>query len=391
MAITEFIPDFVPGAKIKVIGVGWAGWNALNRMVKERLSGVEFIAVNTDAQALAVSLADKKINIGINVTKWLGAGANPEIGRKAAEETIEEIKRELMDADMVFITAGMGGGTGTGAASVIAQTAREMGILTVGVVTKPFSFEHKARFNNAMDGLNRLKDAVDTLIVIPNDKIFNIVDKKTSFNQAFLLIDKILMLGVQGIADLITKPGLINIDFADIKKIISNSGNALLGIGYWEWENRAVEAARKAIENPLLESRLTGAKRVIFSVTGGSDLTPVEVQEASRIVEEILDDDAEMIWGMSIDDDYGDEVKITVIATWFIGEEQDWPVKWTSRDILWRKVWPTSSGGDSFINRAMRSTGVQSKEDSEIPKSQQASTNSDSELPSFMRRNVNRP
>jgi cell division protein FtsZ len=387
MAITEFIPDFVPGAKIKVIGVGGAGNNALNRMVKEHLTGVEFIAVNTDAQALSVSLADKKIHIGMNVTRGLGAGANPEIGRKAAEESIDEIKKFLMDADMIFITAGMGGGTGTGAASVIAQTAREMGILTVGVVTKPFSFEHKARFNNAMDGLARLKDAVDTLIVIPNDKIFNIVDKKTSFNQAFLLIDKILMLGVQGIADLITKPGLINIDFADIKKIISNSGNALLGIGYGEGENRAVEAARKAIENPLLEARLTGAKRVIFSVTGGSDLTPVEVQEASRIVEEILDEDAEMIWGMSIDDDYGDEVKITVIATGFVGEEQDGPVKGSSRDILGRKVGGgMSQGGDSFINRALRSSGAQPRnEEPEAVKS-----NPDSELPSFMRRSVGR-
>lgn len=386
MAITEFTPDFVPGAKIKVIGVGWAGNNALNRMVKEHLTGVEFIAVNTDAQALAVSLADKKINIGINVTKGLWAGANPEIGRKAAEESIDDIKHFLMDADMVFITAGMGGGTGTGAASVIAQTAKEMGILTVGVVTKPFSFEHKARFNNAMDGLTRLKDAVDTLIVIPNDKIFNIVDKKTSFNQAFLLIDKILMLGVQGIADLITKPGLINIDFADIKKIISNSGNALLGIGYGEGENRAVEAARKAIENPLLEARLTGAKRVIFSVTGGSDLTPVEVQEASRIVEEILDEDAEMIWGMSIDDDYGDEVKITVIATGFVGEEQEGPMKWSSRDILGRKVGGTSQWGDSFINRALRSSGIQAN--NEVSEAVSTKSNSENELPSFMRRSV---
>lgn len=283
----------------------------------EGLDGVEFIAVNTDAQALAKSLAHKKINIGLNLTKGLGAGANPDIGRKSAEESVQEVKDVLDDADMIFITAGMGGGTGTGAAPVIAQIAKEMGILTVGVVTKPFSFEGKRRFQQAVEGLEKMKQTVDTLIVIPNDRIFNIIDKKTTFKQAFSMIDKILYLGVQGIADLIVKPGDINIDFADIKMIMSGSGTALLGIGYGTGENRAVDAARRAIDNPLLESSLEGAKNIIFAVTGGDDLTPIEVQEASRVVEDIADPEAMIVWGMTFDASYEGEVKVTIIATGF--------------------------------------------------------------------------
>lgn len=357
MAIQEFIPDFVPGARIKVFGVGWGWCNTITRMVQDRLEWVEFVAVNTDAQALANSPAGQKLHIGVNVTRGLGAWANPEIGRKAAEESVDDIKRMLAGTDMLFITAGMGGGTGTGAAPVIGEIAKEMGILTVGVVTKPFSFEWNSRFQNAIEGIEKLKSAVDTLIVIPNDKIFNIVDKKTTFNQAFLMIDKILRLGVQGITDLIIKPGLINIDFADVKVILNNSGNALLGIGYGEWENRAVEAARKAIDNPLMENRLTGAKNIIFAVTGGNSVTPMEVREAASIVEEIADPDARIIWGMTIDEDYGDdEIKITIVATGFHGEMNDTLSKAPNRDRTGRKV---KSGGEDFVGRLMKDEWVQ--------------------------------
>ena len=315
--VQEFVPNFTPGARIKVIGVwGW-GNNTVQRMMEEGLDGVDFIVVNTDAQALAQSMAPKKVNIGLNLTKWLGAWANPEIGRKAAEESIDEIKSFLMDADMVFITAGMWGGTGTGAAPVIAQMAKEMGILSVWVVTKPFSFEWKRRFQSAVEGMERMKAAVDTLIVIPNDKIFNIIDKKTTFKQAFSMIDKILYLGVQGISDLIIRPGDINIDFADIRMVMSGAGTALLGIWYGEGETRAVDAARRAVDNPLLESSLEWAKNIIFAVTGGDDLTPMEVQDASRVVEEIADQDAMIVWGMTFDESYHGEVKVTIVATWF--------------------------------------------------------------------------
>lgn len=356
MAITEFTPDFVPGARIKVFGVWWAGCNTITRMVVDKLEWVEFVAVNTDAQALANNPAHTKLHIGINVTRWLGAGANPEVGRKAAEESAEEIKKQLVGSDMVFITAWMGGGTGTWWAPVIAQIAREMGILTVGVVTKPFSFEGKSRFQNASEWFEKMKASCDTLIAIPNDKIFNIVDKKTTFNQAFLTIDKILRLGVQGITDLIIKPGLINIDFADVKVILSNSGNALLWIWYGEGENRAVEAARKAIDNHLMENRLTGAKNIIFAVTGGNSVTPMEVREAASIVEEIADPDARIIWWMTIDEDYGDdEIKITIIATWFIWEAVDSVAKTPARDRSWRKI---KTWGEDFVGRLIKDEQV---------------------------------
>ncbi len=356
MAIQEFTPDFVPGARIKVFGVGGGGCNSITRMVQDKLEGVEFVAVNTDAQALTNNPANQKLHIGVNITRGLGAGANPDNGRKAAEESAEDIKRMLNGTDMLFITAGMGGGTGTGAAPVIGEVAKEMGILTVAVVTMPFSFEWNSRYQNALEGINKLKESVDTLIVIPNDKIFNIVDKKTTFNQAFLMIDQILRLGVQGITDLIIKPGLINIDFADVKVILSNSGNALLGIGYGEGENRAVEAARKAIDNPLMENRLTGAKNIIFAVTGGNSVTPMEVREAASIVEEIAWADSRIIWGMTLDEDYGDdEIKITIIATGFEGEAHEGPSKSPTRDWTGRKV--KSGGGENFVGRMLKEEG----------------------------------
>ena len=375
MAIQEFTPDFIPGARIKVIGVGGAGCNTINRMIQEGLEGVEFIAVNTDAQALENNLAPTKINIGLNLTRGLGAGANPEVGRKAAEENLDEIKRHLEDTDMVFITAGMGGGTGTGAAPVIAQLAKEMGILTVGVVTKPFSFEGKRRLENAIEGLQKLKESVDTLIVIPNDRIFNIIDKKTTFKQAFQMIDRILHLGVQGISDLIIKPGLINIDFADISVIMKDSGTALLGIGYGEGENRTVEATRQAIENPLLEAKLEGAKNIIFAVTGGEDLTPTEVQEAASIIENIAAEDANIIWWMSIDDNYDGDVKVTIIATGFPELTQTEIIKGSSSKNNPFRTSSTASKGNDFVTKALNTPKPAAEQPVENP-----------DVPAFLRR-----
>jgi cell division protein FtsZ len=377
MAITEFNPDFIAGAKIVVIGVGWAGNNAVNRMISEWMSGVHFIAANTDAQDLSKSLAPTKMNIWLNITKWLGAGADPDIGRKAAEESTEQIKEILYGTDMVFVTCGLGWGTGTWAAPVIATMAKEMGILTIGVVTKPFSFEGKKRFQNCEEGLKKMKDAVDTLIVIPNDKIFSIVDKKTTFKQAFTMIDKILFLGVQGISDLIIKPGDINIDFADIRAVMKDSGNALLGIGYGAGEKRAVDAARRAIENPLLEQNLDGAKSVIFAVTGGPDLTPIEVQEAASIIEQLCDPDVNLVWGMTLDESYDDEVKVTVIATGFHEYEENTSLKRPQRDELGRRT-----QSSSFISRAMDSA-LTPKEPTQPTQPEE-----DYETPAFMKKRI---
>ena len=354
MTIQEItLPPITPGAKIKVVGIGWGGNKALNRIIQQWLEGVEFIAVNTDAQDLAANLSTSKVNIWMNITKWLWAWANPEIWRKSAEESENEIKQALGDADMAFITAWMWWGTGTWAAPVIAGIAKSMGILTIGIVTKPFSFEWKKREENAVDGLAKMKENVDTLIVIPNDKIFNISDRKTTFKQAFEMIDKVLYLGIQWISDLITKPWDINIDFADIKEIMLNSGNALLGIGYGAGEKRAVDAARKAIENPLLETNLDGAKKVIFAVSGGSDLSPYEVQEAADVVQKILDPEANMIWWMSFDDSFEDEVKVTIIATWF-NEQASSKRRVIKTDTLWR---PIRNEGSDFVSRVVNNWG----------------------------------
>ena len=356
MTIQEItLPPITPGAKIKVVGIGWGGNKALNRIIQQGLDGVEFIAVNTDAQDLAANLSNSKVNIWMNITKWLWAWANPEIWRKSAEESENEIKQALGDADMAFITAWMWWGTGTGAAPVIAGIAKSMGILTIGIVTKPFSFEWKKREENANEWLAKMKENVDTLIVIPNDKIFNISDRKTTFKQAFEMIDKVLYLGIQWISDLITKPWDINIDFADIKEIMLNSGNALLGIGYGAGEKRAVDAARKAIENPLLETNLDGAKKVIFAVSGGSDLSPYEVQEAADVVQKILDPEANMIWGMSFDDSFEDEVKVTIIATWF-NDQPSWPIH---KKVLTNTRWDPirQRQPEDFVSRAVNNWG----------------------------------
>ena len=382
MVINEIMPEFIPGAKIKVFGVGGCGNKALNRMIQEGLTGVEFVAVNTDAQDLATNLAQQKVNIGLNITKGLGAGANPEIWRKSAEEDEMNLKSVMQDTDMVFITAGMGGGTGTGAAPVVASIAKSMGILTVGIGTKPFSFEGKNRSINAEEGLKKMKEVVDTLIVIPNDKIYTLVDKKTTFKQAFTMIDKVLYLGVQGISDLITKPGDINIDFADIREVMLNSGNALLGIGYGAGEKRAVDAARKAIENPLLETNLDGAKKVIFAVSGGMDLTPIEVQEAAAIVEEILDDDVNMIWGMSFDESFEDEVKVTIIATGFEEQSKEPILKPVQRNFLGQKIETPKRESENYITRGLRNT--ETKPEPETVKEPEE----DTEVPAFLRRQM---
>lgn len=310
-------------ATIKVMGVGGGGTNAVNRMVGSGLKGVEFWAVNTDLQALSVSLADHKLQIGAKLTKGLGAGSNPEVGQKAAEESREDIKLALADADMVFLTAGMGGGTGTGASPIIAEIAREMGALTVGVVTKPFRFEGPVRISQAESGVVLLREKVDALIVIPNDKLLQVVEKRTSIIEAFKIADDVLRHGVKGISDLITVPGLINLDFADIRTIMYDAGSAMMGIGKASGENRAVEAAEAAISSPLLEETITGAKGVVFNVTGGSDLTLYEVNDAAEVIFNAVDPEANIIFGAVIDERMQGDVEITVIATGFKHVEKE--------------------------------------------------------------------
>nr|WP_263328088.1 cell division protein FtsZ [Neobacillus sp. Marseille-Q6967] len=313
----EFDTNLDSLATIKVIGVGGGGNNAVNRMIEHGVQGVEFIAVNTDAQALNLSKAEVKMQIGAKLTRGLGAGANPEVGKKAAEESKEQLEDALRGADMVFVTAGMGGGTGTGAAPVIAQIARDLGALTVGVVTRPFTFEGKKRSNQASGGIGSMKEAVDTLIVIPNDRLLEIVDKSTPMLEAFREADNVLRQGVQGISDLIATPGLINLDFADVKTIMSNKGSALMGIGVASGENRATEAAKKAINSPLLETSIDGAQGVLMNITGGSNLSLYEVQEAADIVATATDQEVNMIFGSVINESLKDEIIVTVIATGF--------------------------------------------------------------------------
>ncbi|WP_425807065.1 cell division protein FtsZ [Desulfitobacterium sp. Sab5] len=313
----EFDIDFDQFAGIKVIGVGGGGNNAVNRMITAGLKGVDFVSVNTDAQALNLARAAEKVQIGSKLTKGLGAGANPEIGAKAAEESREDLVETLKGVDMVFVTAGMGGGTGTGAAPVVAEVAKELGALTVGVVTRPFTFEGRKRAMQAEKGIAELKGKVDTLITIPNDRLLQVVDKNTTMTEAFRIADDVLRQGVQGISDLIAVPGLINLDFADVKTIMRNTGSALMGIGQATGENRAIDAARKAISSPLLETSIEGAKGVLLNITGGTNLTLFEVNEASAIIEEAADPEANIIFGAVIDESMKEEVRVTVIATGF--------------------------------------------------------------------------
>ncbi|MFA5841999.1 MAG: cell division protein FtsZ [Candidatus Paceibacterota bacterium] len=311
-------PEIEAFARIKVIGVGGSGNNALNHMISSKVTGVEFIAVNTDTQDLHHSLAKKKIHVGKNLTKGLGAGMNPEIGKKAAEETKEEIQDVLKGADMVFIACGMGGGTGTGAAPIVARIAREQGVLTVGVVTKPFFFEGSQRMKIAEKGLEELEKEVDALIVIPNDRLLSIVSKDTSVKSAFAMCDEILRQAVEGISDLITTPGIVNVDFADIRAVMSDAGSALMGIGQASGDKRAENAAHGAINSPLLDIAIDGAKGVLFAIAGGDDLSMSEVQEAAKIITESIDKDAKVIFGAIKDDRLKKgEIKITVIATGF--------------------------------------------------------------------------
>ena len=316
----------VLGAQIKVVGCGGAGSNAINRMVEYALRGVDFVAVNTDKQALSQSQADQKIQIGEKLTKGLGAGAIPMIGHNAAEESREDIAKVLKGSDLVFITAGMGGGTGTGAAPVIAQIAHELGILTIGVVTKPFLFEGKQRMLNAEKGIMELKTQVDTLVVIPNDRLLQIVGKNTSLPDAFRMADDVLRQGIQGISDLIAVPSLINLDFADVKTIMESRGMAHMGIGMGKGENRMLEAAKQAIQSPLLETTIEGATAVLINITGGTSIGILEVNEAASLIAQAADPEANIIFGAGIDESFDDEVRITVIATGFEGGGPDYEV-----------------------------------------------------------------
>lgn len=362
----DFDVDVQEFAQIKVIGCGGGGNNAINRMIQEGLKNVEFIAINTDKQALALSQASQKIQIGDKLTKGLGAGANPEIGQKAAEESKEEISQSIKGADMVFITAGMGGGTGTGAAPVVAEIAKSMGILTVGVVTKPFPFEGRKRMINAELGIKNLKERVDTLVTIPNERLLAMVDKKTTLMQSFKLADDVLRQGVQGISDLITIPGLVNLDFADVRTVMLDKGLAHMGVGSGTGDNRAEEAAKQAISSPLLETSIVGATGVLLNVTGGSDLGLLEINEAAEIVQEAADPDANIIFGAVLDENLKDEIRITVIATGF------------ENDII-KKSRPEISENIE-----------EKKHDSNDTESEAATTieydSSDLEIPAFLRR-----
>lgn len=311
-------PEIETFARIKVVGVGGSGGNAINHMINQKAKGVDFIAMNADAQDLHQSLAPKKIHIGKNLTRGLGAGMNPDIGRKAAEETIEEIQGVLKGSDMVFIACGLGGGTGSGAAPIVAKTAKDQGALTVGVITKPFTFEGAQRNRIAADALEALRKEVDAIIVVPNDRLLSIIDKNTSASSAFSMCDEILRQAVEGISDLITTPGIINVDFADIKAVMQNAGPALMGIGYAIGEKRAEEAARNAINSPLLDVSIQGAHGVLFAIAGGEDMTMFEIQEAAKIITESIDKEAKVIFGAIRDDKLKKgEIKITVIASGF--------------------------------------------------------------------------
>jgi cell division protein FtsZ len=318
----EIKPEIETFAKIKVVGVGGSGNAAIQRMIQNQIKGVEFIAVNTDAQALHHNDAGTKLHIGKTLTRGLGAGMDPSVGKAAAEESIDEITEVVKGSDMVFVTCGLGGGTGTGAGPVIAQAAKDAGALTVAVVTKPFDFEGAQRKAIAQSGLEELQEKVDTMIVIPNDRLFQVIDKKTTLLEAFSIVDEVLFHGVQSISELITVPGLVNVDFADVRAIMRDAGSALMGMGRATGEDRAVQAAKQAVDSPLLELSINGAKGILFNVTGGEDLGMVEIDEAAKVITESVDPNAKVIFGAVIDPDMGDELKVTVIATGFEGSNR---------------------------------------------------------------------
>jgi len=368
-------------AKIRVLGIGGGGGNALNSMISlSQIQGVDFVAVNTDSQALLANAAATKFQIGENITRGLGSGGDPEMGREAAEESREKLRSLLEGSDMVFLAAGMGGGTGTGAAPIIAEVAKEVGALTIGVVTKPFSFEGTRRMVQAEDGIDNMKDKVDTLIVIPNQRILDVVDKKLSLLEAFKVADSVLSQGVQGISDMITMPGLINVDFADVKSIMMNAGSALMGIGNGVGENRAQTAARAAIASPLLEISMEGARGVLFNIIGGLDLTMSEVDEAAKIISAAADPDANIIFGAAIDESMKDQMKITVIATGFDSNKQK--LKEFVSPFDKPLVSQSSAGASPFSNPSPVATGDQTA--NEMPQKEEDDEDV-FEIPAFLR------
>lgn len=378
----EVRPDIAPNAIIKVIGVGGGGSNAVSRMISGKVGGVEFIAVNTDAQALFHSPAAQKVNIGRGTTRGLGAGANPDIGLQSAKESAEELKKVIEGADLVFITAGLGGGTGSGAAPYIAELARSLGVLTVGVVTKPFSFEGLRRRKQADEALEALRGKVDTLITIPNDRILSLIDKTTPLTEAFQIVDEILRHGIEGIASLITIHGLVNVDFADVRSVMQDAGSALMGIGYGTGDSRASEAARAAIDSPLLELSISGAKGILFNITGGNDMSMFEVDEAARIITEAADPEANIIFGAVIDDAYTGQVKCTVIATGF-DEKKDSPMAQGQTPVL--KSLPSfKKSAPSDLTRS----GAERTDDAVIKLSASQLNEEELEVPTFMRKKI---
>ncbi|WP_031548434.1 cell division protein FtsZ [Salinicoccus luteus] len=361
----EFEQGFNHMATLKVVGVGGGGNNAVNRMIDDGMQNVEFIAINTDGQALNLSKAESKIQVGEKLTRGLGAGANPDIGKKAAEESREQIEDAIQGADMVFVTAGMGGGTGTGAAPVVAKIAKEMGALTVGVVTRPFSFEGRKRQTQASAGVDAMKAAVDTLIVIPNDRLLDIVDKSTPMMEAFKEADNVLRQGVQGISDLIAVSGEVNLDFADVKTIMTNQGSALMGIGVSSGENRAIEAAKKAISSPLLETSIVGAQGVLMNITGSESLSLFEAQEAADVVQDAADEDVNMIFGTVINPELEDEIVVTVIATGFNEKSVNrTPEREEKKDTF---TYPTSSRESAPEREAEPRESSSQDDDYEVP------------------------
>ncbi len=394
--MAEIKPDIETFARIKVVGVGGSGGNAISRMIDSKIKGVEFVAINTDAQALHHSKAGEKVHIGKNLTKGLGAGMNPEIGRQAAEENRDEIQEILKGADMVFVTCGLGGGTGSGAAPIVAETAKELGALTVAVVTKPFAFEGAQRRSIGDEALENLKDRVDTLITIPNDKLLSIIDRKTTLINAFKIVDDVLRQGVQGISDLITKPGIVNVDFADVRAIMEDSGSALMGIGIASGENRSAEAAKAAISSPLLELSIDGAKGVLFNISGSSDLTMLEINEAANIITESIDPNAKVIFGAVLDDQIrkGD-VHITVVATGFDANKvSEAPADKISRGVFVQKeenkeskeriIFPSKK----LESRMIIEEKIQPRGVSAQPESRDFEEEDELEIPAFIRRKM---
>ena len=390
----EVKPAIETFAKIKVVGLGGSGGSAINRMITSKIKGVDFVAVNTDAQALHHNQANTKIQIGKTTTRGLGAGMDMELGQKAAEENQDEIYDNLKGSDMVFLTCGLGGGTGTGSTPVVADIAKDVGALTVAVVTKPFAFEGEERRRIAESGLAQLVDKVDTIITIPNDRLLQIIDKKTSLIEAFEIVDDTLRQGVQGISDLITVPGLVNVDFADVKAIMQNAGSALMGIGRGSGESRAVEAAKSAIESPLLEMSIEGAKGILFTVTGGTDLSMYELNEAAKIITSSADPNAKIIFGSIIDENYKDEVRITVIATGFgekkakkIKAETTFPYikeeKYTAPATTFARPMTPSAGAEKTITRR---GFVSRDEEPELPS--KTKEEEELEIPAFIRKKM---